>query len=154
MKKLYGFDGIDIDVESSLTTPLLSSFRKIFKILHTEGEIISMAPESPSLNPAELKIFQEGSLNSYVPLVDSTIINYVTFVAPQLYNDAVQCLLPTTYYGSTYYGSTYYGSTYYGSTYYGSTMTRCPSRTPNPNPNPDPDPNPNPNPNQVPFEDP
>ena len=36
MKKMYGFDGIDIDVESSLTTPLLSSFRKIFKILHTE----------------------------------------------------------------------------------------------------------------------
>ena len=49
MKAQYGFDGIDIDVESSLTTPLLSAFRKVFKILHDEGEIISMAPESPSL---------------------------------------------------------------------------------------------------------
>ena len=106
MKKLYGFDGIDIDVESSLTTPLLSSFRKIFKILHTEGEIISMAPESPSLNPAELKIFQEGSLNSYVPLVDSTIINYVTFVAPQLYNDAVPFEDPAKYVKSLQAGHT------------------------------------------------
>ena len=106
MKKMYGFDGIDIDVESSLTTPLLSSFRKIFKILHTEGEIISMAPESPSLNPEELKIFQEGSLNSYVPLVDSTIINYVTFVAPQLYNDAVPFEDPAKYVKSLQVGHT------------------------------------------------
>ena len=56
-----------------------------------------MAPESPSLNPEELKLFQEGSLNSYVPLVDSTIINYVTFVAPQLYNDAVPFEDPAKY---------------------------------------------------------
>jgi len=106
VKEKYGFDGIDIDVESSLTTPLLSSFRKIFKTLHEEGEIISMAPESPSLNPEELKIFQEGSLNSYVPLVDSTIINYVTFVAPQLYNDAVPFNDPAKYVKSLQAGHT------------------------------------------------
>ena len=41
IKKEYGFDGIDIDVESSLSTPLLSAFRKIFKKLHAH-------PEAPS----------------------------------------------------------------------------------------------------------
>lgn len=106
VKEQYGFDGIDIDVESSLTTPLLAAFRKIFKILHSEGEIISMAPESPSLNPQELKIFQEGSLNSYVPLADSTIINHVTFVAPQLYNDAVPFEDPVKYVKSLQNGQT------------------------------------------------
>ena len=65
-----------------------------------------MAPESPSLNPEELKLFQEGSLNSYVPLVDSTIINYVTFVAPQLYNDAVPFEDPAKYVTSLQVGHT------------------------------------------------
>jgi hypothetical protein len=89
IKKEYGFDGIDIDVESSLSTPLLSAFRKIFKKLHDQGEIISMAPESPSLNPGELEGFEEGSHNSYVPLVDTTIVNDISWVAPQLYNDLI-----------------------------------------------------------------
>merc|ERR1712216_991384 len=57
--------------------------------LHAEGELISLSPESPSLNPAELKSFFEGSFNSYAPLVDSSIINHVSWVAPQLYNDAI-----------------------------------------------------------------
>jgi chitinase len=89
VKARYGFDGIDVDIESSMTTPLLAAFRKIFKKLHADGELISVAPESPSLNPAELKSFFEGSFNSYAPLVDSSIINHVSWVAPQLYNDAI-----------------------------------------------------------------
>ena len=89
IKEEYGFDGIDIDVESSLSTPLLSSFRKIFKKLHAKGELISMAPESPSLDPGELDNFEEGSHNSYVPMVDTTIVNDISWVAPQLYNDLI-----------------------------------------------------------------
>jgi hypothetical protein len=48
-KKDYGFDGIDIDVESSINSPVLRTFRKIYKVLHEKGELISMAPETPSL---------------------------------------------------------------------------------------------------------
>jgi chitinase len=102
-------------VESSLSTQLLSSFRKIFEKLHAQGEIISMAPESPSLvsrrapprsmrpgarllltsgvaawqNPGEIEGFVEGSTNAYVPLVDTTVVNHVSWVAPQLYNDLI-----------------------------------------------------------------
>ena len=45
----YGFDGIDIDVESSINSPVLRSLRKIYQKLHEKGELISMAPETPSL---------------------------------------------------------------------------------------------------------
>jgi chitinase len=40
-------------------------------------------------NPAELSTFFEGSFNSYAPLVDTSIIEHVTWVAPRLYNDPV-----------------------------------------------------------------
>jgi chitinase len=89
VKAQYGFDGIDIDVESTLTTPLLSAFRKVFEKLHAQGELVSVAPETPSLNPAEMDSFFEGSFNSYAPLVDSSIIDSVSWVAPRLYNDAL-----------------------------------------------------------------
>jgi chitinase len=88
-KKGYGFDGIDIDVESSINSPVLRTFRKIYQKLHEKGELISMAPETPSLDPGEYPIFQAGATNSYAPLVDTTIIDSVSWVAPQLYNDAV-----------------------------------------------------------------
>ena len=78
-----------------------------------------MAPETPSLNPGELAIFQalrphrrrlrrseartcellserlaprarqEGAANSYAPLADLSVIDSVSWVAPQLYNDIV-----------------------------------------------------------------
>lgn len=93
IKKEYGFDGVDIDVESSLSTPLLSAFRKIFKKLHAQGELLSMAPESPILDPGNPVYEGEdpgaGAHNSYTPLVDSSIINHVSWVAPQLYNDLI-----------------------------------------------------------------
>jgi chitinase len=85
----YGFDGIDIDVESSINGPVLRTFRKIYQKLHEKGELISMAPETPSLDPGEYPIFQAGATNSYAPLVDTTIIDSVSWVAPQLYNDAI-----------------------------------------------------------------
>jgi chitinase len=92
-KQEYGFDGIDIDVESSLSTPLLSAFRKIFKKLNEKGEIISMAPESPILDPGNPAYEGEdpglGAHNSYTPLVDTSVINHVSWVAPQLYNDLI-----------------------------------------------------------------
>jgi chitinase len=88
-KKGYGFDGIDIDVESSINSPVLRTFRKIYQKLHEKGELISMAPETPSLNPGEYPVFQAGATNSYAPLVDTTIIDSVSWVAPQLYNDAI-----------------------------------------------------------------
>tara|TARA_B110000196_G_C20741080_1_gene473214 strand:- start:108 stop:569 length:462 start_codon:yes stop_codon:yes gene_type:complete len=72
IKEELGFDGIDIDVESSLSTPLLSAFRKIFKKLHAQGELVSMAPESPILDPGNPAYEGEdpgaGAHNSYVPL--------------------------------------------------------------------------------------
>jgi len=89
LKAKYGFDGIDLSVESGLATPLLSAFRTVFKTLHAQGEIVSLAPETPSLNPAEMDSFFEGSFNSYAPLVDTSIIDSVSWVAPRLYNDAL-----------------------------------------------------------------
>jgi chitinase len=93
IKKEYGFDGVDIDVESSLSTPLLSAFRKIFKKLHAQGDLVSMAPESPILDPGNPVYEGEdpgaGAHNSYAPLVDTSIINHVSWVAPQLYNDLI-----------------------------------------------------------------
>ena len=88
-KKDYGFDGIDIDVESSINSPVLRTFRKIYKVLHEKGELISMAPETPSLNPGEFPVFQAGATNSYAPLVDTSIIDSVSWVAPQMYNDGI-----------------------------------------------------------------
>jgi chitinase len=40
-------------------------------------------------NPGEYPVFQAGATNSYAPLVDTSIIDSVSWVAPQLYNDAI-----------------------------------------------------------------
>lgn len=83
----YGFDGIDIDIETGMTTPLLRCLRRIFKTLHAEGQVISMAPQPLNIDPVEVRQFMEGSYNAYVPLIDTTMINYVTYIATQLYNN-------------------------------------------------------------------
>jgi chitinase len=89
VKAEYGFDGVDMDIENSLSTELLSALRRVFKKLHDKGEIVSMAPETPSLNPAEVATYIEGAYNSYAPLADTTVINHVSWVAPQMYNDQI-----------------------------------------------------------------
>jgi len=83
----YGFDGIDIDIETGMTTPLLKAFRKIFTSLHSEGQVISMAPQPLNIDPGEVPSFMEGAYNCYVPLVDTSIIDTVTYVATQMYNN-------------------------------------------------------------------
>merc|ERR1712039_270051 len=59
------------------------------KQLHSEGQVISMAPQPLNIDPGEIKSFMEGSYNAYVPLVDSTIIDTVTYIAPQMYNNGM-----------------------------------------------------------------
>jgi len=88
-KSAYGFDGIDIDIETGMTTPLLKALRIIFYELHSEGEIISMAPQPSNIDPQEVSVFMEGSWNCYVPLIDTTIIDTVTYVATQMYNNGM-----------------------------------------------------------------
>lgn len=83
----YGFDGIDIDIETGMATPLLKAFRKIFSSLHLEGQVISMAPQPLNIDPGEVSSFMDGAFNCYVPLIDTTIIDTVTYVATQMYNN-------------------------------------------------------------------
>jgi len=83
----YGFDGIDIDIETGMTSPLLEAFRDIFTQLHQKNFVISMAPQPLNIDPEEVTVFMEGAYNAYVPLIDTTIIDTVTYVAPQMYNN-------------------------------------------------------------------
>eukprot|EP00966_Prymnesium_polylepis_P141952 3278081-Prymnesium_polylepis.1 len=48
-----------------------------------------MAPQPLNIDPAEVPGFMEGSYNAYVPLVDTSIIECVSYVAPQLYNNGM-----------------------------------------------------------------
>ena len=102
----FGFDGIDIDIETGMTTPLLRAFRKIFKQLHSEGQVISMAPQPLNIDPQTVKVFMEGAYNAYVPLADTTMMEYVTYVAPQLYNNPMPCGDLDTYVASLQKGLT------------------------------------------------
>jgi len=86
-KNIYGFNGIDIDIETGMTTPLLKAFRIIFAKFHEAGEVISMAPQPLNIDPEEVSVFMEGAYNCYVPIVDTTIIDSVTYVATQMYNN-------------------------------------------------------------------
>ena len=44
----YGFDGIDIDIETGMRTPLLRALRTIFKSLHSAGQVGRRQPvDSP-----------------------------------------------------------------------------------------------------------
>jgi len=88
-KEEFGFDGIDIDIETGMTTPLIRAYREIFKQLHSRGEIISMAPQPLNIDPSEVSVFMEGAYNAYVPLVDTTMIDTVTYIAPQMYNNGM-----------------------------------------------------------------
>eukprot|EP01111_Echinosteliopsis_oligospora_P019456 TRINITY_DN943_c0_g1_i1.p1 TRINITY_DN943_c0_g1~~TRINITY_DN943_c0_g1_i1.p1 ORF type:complete len:337 (-),score=82.09 TRINITY_DN943_c0_g1_i1:91-1068(-) len=86
-----GFDGIDIDLENAWGgTPnqVICGLRSFFHLMHSNGFVVSMAPQTTALDP-EVGVYQPGSWNSYVPLIDTTIIQYVDILAVQLYNNAV-----------------------------------------------------------------
>jgi len=103
-----GFDGIDIDLENAWGgTPndVICGLRTFFKLMHTNGFVVSMAPQTTALDP-EVSVYQPGSWNSYVPLIDSSIINYVDILAVQLYNNAVPFNDPVAYANSLNKGFT------------------------------------------------
>jgi len=95
----YGFDGIDIDLENAWGgTPnqVVCGLRTFFKLMHNSSYFVSMAPQTTAVTP-EVSVYQPGSWNSYVPLLDTGIINYVDIVAVQLYNNAVPSNSPDAY---------------------------------------------------------
>jgi len=94
-----GFDGIDIDLENAwggTGDQVECGLRSFFQLLHNAGYVVSMAPQTTAVTP-EVALYQTGSWNSYVPLVDSSILQYVDIVAVQLYNNAVPGNTPEAY---------------------------------------------------------
>jgi len=86
-----GFDGIDIDLENAwggTPTTVECGLRSFFALMHNSSFTVSMAPQTTAVTP-EVSIYEAGSWNSYVPLVDTSVIKYVDIVAVQLYNNAV-----------------------------------------------------------------
>jgi chitinase len=99
LHQAIGFDGIDIDLENAWGgTPndVICGLRKFFQLMHNARYIISMAPQTTALTP-EVSVYQPGSWNSYAPLADTGIIDYVDIVAVQLYNNAVPSNSPSSY---------------------------------------------------------
>eukprot|EP01087_Luapelamoeba_hula_P016428 TRINITY_DN5054_c0_g1_i1.p1 TRINITY_DN5054_c0_g1~~TRINITY_DN5054_c0_g1_i1.p1 ORF type:complete len:329 (-),score=38.86 TRINITY_DN5054_c0_g1_i1:100-1086(-) len=99
LRRTYGFDGIDIDLENAWGgTPnqVICGLRKFFKLMHNAGYTVSMAPQTTALTP-QVSSYEAGSWNSYAPLTDTSIINYVDIVAVQLYNNAVPFNSPDAY---------------------------------------------------------
>jgi len=94
-----GFDGIDIDLENAWGgTPntVVCGLRKFFQLMHNSSYFVSMAPQTTAITP-EVSVYQPGSWNSYVPLADTGVIEYVDIVAVQLYNNAVPSNSPEAY---------------------------------------------------------
>ena len=85
----YGFDGIDIDIESGMTAELLKAFRTINMNLHQKGKLVSIAPQPPNLNPGGSSTFTAELLNNHVPLVDANNIENVDFISIQMYNNEI-----------------------------------------------------------------
>jgi len=86
----YGFDGIDIyGIETGMTPSFFAAFRQIFQTLHQKNFVISMAAQPINIDPAEFEVFVDGSLNAYVPLIDSTIIDSVSYIIPTMYDNTM-----------------------------------------------------------------
>jgi len=99
LRSSFGFDGIDIDLENAWGgTPdnVVCGLRKFFQLMHNARYTVSMAPQTTALTP-EVSVYQAGSWNSYAPLADTGIIDYVDIVAVQLYNNAVPSNSPEAY---------------------------------------------------------
>jgi len=95
----YGFDGIDIDLENAwggTGDQIVCGLRSFFQLMHNGGYAVSMAPQTTAITP-EVTVYQTGSWNSYVPLSDTNIIQYVDILAVQLYNNAVPGNTPEAY---------------------------------------------------------
>jgi len=91
LRQNFGFDGIDIDLENAwggTPTTVVCGLRTFFSLMHNNSYIVSMAPQTTAITP-EVAQYQAGSWNSYVPLADTGIIQYVDILAVQLYNNAV-----------------------------------------------------------------
>jgi len=94
-----GFDGIDIDLENAwggTGDQVVCGLRSFFQLMHNAGYAVSMAPQTTAITP-EVTIYQTGSWNSYVPLSDTSILQYVDILAVQLYNNAVPGNTPDAY---------------------------------------------------------
>lgn len=95
VKREYGFDGFDVDVENGLNANYIKAMRKVLKQLGRE-EFITMAPQPPNIDPSVPSCI-ENPWNSYVPLVSTDVIDYVALVMPQLYNNNMPFGELTTY---------------------------------------------------------
>jgi len=99
LRQKFGFDGIDIDLENAWGgTPdnVVCGLRAFFQLMHNGKFVVSMAPQTTALTP-EVAVYQAGSWNSYAPLADTGIIDFVDIVAVQLYNNAVPFNSPEAY---------------------------------------------------------
>jgi len=95
----YGFDGIDIDLENAWGgTPdqVECGLRQFFQLMKQNKYTVSMAPQTTAITP-EVTVYSQGSWNSYVPLADTSVIQYVDIVAVQCYNNAVPYNSPPQY---------------------------------------------------------
>lgn len=89
VKVQFGFDGFDVDVENGLNANYIKALRMIFRqVGGPGGEFITMAPQPPNIDP-EVATCSENPWNTYVPLVSTDIIDYVSLVMPQLYNNGM-----------------------------------------------------------------
>jgi chitinase len=98
LHEMYGFDGIDIDLENAwggTGDRVACALRTFFKLMHNAGFVVSMAPQTTAVYPGIG--YGTGSWNSYVPLLDSSIIDYVDIVAIQLYNNVIPFDDPAAY---------------------------------------------------------
>ena len=51
-----------------------------------------MAPQPLNIDPADITVFSGGAYNDYVPLVDTSIIGNITYIAPQVGMDTYWCM--------------------------------------------------------------
>jgi len=88
LRSKLDLDGTPNQVECGLRT--------FFKLMHQGGFVVLMAPQTTAITP-QVGVYSPGSWNSYVPLADTSVAQYVDIVAVQLYNNAVPFNSPAQY---------------------------------------------------------